>query len=145
MSKQSETGITSNQNKTKQINTKAWAFWLFFFFACSNVGAFNTPSASHTTVLFYYKVDQNRQINQIRTVSALCLHAISSTYLSYVQTKIQLSCNSFQADKYFWSCATQCFRPEGCCKQGSFTTLLKTLYIKFSHVKHPSKGIPVTV
>lgn len=117
----------SLQTKTKlnKWTQRLGGFWLFFFFACSNVGAFNTQSASHTTVLFYYKVDQNRQINQVRIVSAICLHAISSTYLSYFQTKIQLSCNSFQADKHFWSCATQCFRPERCCKQAVSLHFLK--------------------
>lgn len=29
--------------------------------------------------MFYYNVDQNRQTNQVRTVSALCLHAVSCT------------------------------------------------------------------
>lgn len=70
--------------KTKQNQTnerKGLGFWGVFF-SFSNVGAFNTQSASHTTALFYYKVDQNRQINQVRTVSALCLRAISCTYLS---------------------------------------------------------------
>lgn len=51
------------------------------------------------------------------------------------------SCISFQADKSFWSCATQCFRPERCCKQALF----KVPNSKVLYIKHPSKGTPVTV
>lgn len=41
------------------------------------------------------------------------------------------SCISFQADKSFWSCATQCFRPGTCCKQALSLHFSKSQIPKF--------------
>lgn len=49
------------------------------------------------------------------------LHFVYTIYPVHVCLKFRpkscSSCISFQADKSFWSCATQCFRPGKCCKE----------------------------